>query len=148
MFGWLLDWLLPYRRRRKLREQLLFSFYDGTRIRWVDPYHVEDVLSRHLGREWAAKVVESRTPPPAALIGQPRVDREDALTELRAKVRRAVDEAFGVEDYRETPEGHRGLMQPEKDALVDLYSAHCLFLQELARPKADGSPPDSPPPAS
>jgi hypothetical protein len=143
--------------RKKEERRLLFPYYDGIRTRRADPVAIENVLISHLGHDWSEAVVRLSAPYPPGLLGEVMDQARQQRAEERAKVIKAICEAFDVTYFgmgtavdSETGEKGAGLGEIELLGLLDGYQRFVIGLLEISRPfvsvQQRASPSHEPPP--
>lgn len=141
--------------RKKEERRLLFPYYDGVRTRRADPVAIENVLISHLGHDWSEAIVRLSAPYPPGLLGEVMDQARQQRAKERAKVIKAICEAFDVSYFgmgtvvdSETGEKGAGLGEIELFNLLDKYQRFVIHLLELSRPFASAQPRASPSPAN
>lgn len=142
----MIEWLK--RLVRRPQDRRIFTFWDGSRIRSIDPLPAWREFKATMGTdpESALRTLYKRPVPGlvGAMLASWRAEKEAAAV----KIADAACSAFGVQPFADG----QGLTEPERIALVRSYVEFMIGLAEYATPfvkrPESSSTPASPTPSS
>lgn len=141
-------WLKRLVRRPAASDRRIFSFWDGTRRRSIDPLPAWAAFNAAMGQDVETALRAMYKQPPPGCVG---VLLERYLSDKEAtavKIADAACAAFAIEPFADDADGVRGLTRADRIALARDYLVFMLELAEGSAPFVKRSGPASHSPTS